>query len=564
MEGEQRLVGQRHQRIDEDALRLPRRRHAEQRGDRHRDVLGRRRHSVEPRRRRERPAVGVDAEVGAGAIRDQRDRDRVRLGAARAAAVDGAVVRRDEQGGRGVELGDEFGECGRRVGDRGGVRSLGVEGGGGAAAARLHVCLRQLRHHEFEQAAWPPALHLPSRLRRRHRPAQQPQPLAVDVGAVRGAGGGGGRVGGGIRRRHGAFGIEPFRLEKLGVVDLGEPRRARHEAREAVEPRLAEDRVQIGLRQPAVAPHARERRRRAGAEREPLRHRERRRPRVELERDRVAAELLRREQLLEGRGELERVVPQRRDDHHHDPRRARRLGGRVAPVAFDALRAVERRERRRREEGRLRAEGGVELDREVGEAQRGEGAAEPRERAVRAAELRGRRRGARSVRIARRIAPPQIAPRKLRRGLRARLQPDRAADRAHLEEALELLETRLAVRILEELTEGGRRVDVGEVDGELARPLRAGEEGSRRARPPPPAPARRRARAPTTAAATTTRSARQLSAESASSCSAPTASHRSVCPPSWTGRSVSERPRKTSPVLSSAATSWIATNCKSR
>ena len=43
--------------------------------------------------------------------------------------------------------------------------------------------------------------------------------------------------------------------------------------------------------------------------------------------------------------------------------------------------------------GRLRAEGGVELDREVGEAQRGEGAAEPRERAVRAAELRGRRRG---------------------------------------------------------------------------------------------------------------------------------------------------------------------------
>jgi hypothetical protein len=62
--------------------------------------------------------------------------------------------------------------------------------------------------------------------------------------------------------------------------------------------------------------------------------------------------------------------------------------------------------------------------------------------------------------------------------LRARLQPDRAADRAHLEEALELLETRLAVRILEELTEGGRRVDVGEVDGELARPLRAGEEGA--------------------------------------------------------------------------------------
>ena len=45
-----------------------------------------------------------------------------------------------------IELGDELGECGRRVGDRCGVRPFGVEGSGGAAAARLHVCLGQLRH----------------------------------------------------------------------------------------------------------------------------------------------------------------------------------------------------------------------------------------------------------------------------------------------------------------------------------------------------------------------------------------------------------------------------------
>jgi len=49
---------------------------------------------------------------------------------------------------------------------------------------------------------------------------------------------------------------------------------------------------------------------------------------------------------------------------------------------------------------------------------------------------------------------------------RAQLGTDGAADRAHLEQMLEPLERRPALCVLEEVPEGGRRLDVLEVDGE--------------------------------------------------------------------------------------------------